>query len=89
MLSLPARHPAPELSPQQRKEKTLTALLAQIERLAREQPVLMLFEDLHWIDPTSLELLTAIVDRVQHLPVLLKLTYDLDAQRFDEVRRIV
>jgi predicted ATPase len=69
-----ARHPASELSPQQRKEKTLAALLAQLDGLAREQPVLMLFEDLHWIDPTSLELLTAIVDRVQRLPVLLLAT---------------
>jgi predicted ATPase len=74
LLSLPARHPAPELSPQQRKEKTLAALLARLDGLAREQPVLMLFEDLHWIDPTSLELLTAIVDRVQRLPVLLLAT---------------
>src|SRR6516225_5548384 len=74
LLSLPARHPAPELSPQQRKEKTLAALLAQLDRLAREEPVLMLFEDLHWIDPTSLELLAAIVDRVQRLPVLLLAT---------------
>ncbi|WP_024520214.1 AAA family ATPase [Bradyrhizobium sp. Tv2a-2] len=74
LLSLPARRPAPELSPQQRKEKTLAALLAQLDGLAREQPVLMLFEDLHWIDPTSLELLTAIVDRVQRLPVLLLAT---------------
>jgi tetratricopeptide (TPR) repeat protein len=74
LLSLPARHPAPELSPQQRKEKTLAALLAQLDGLAREQPVLMLFEDLHWIDPTSLELLMAIVDRVQRLPVLLLAT---------------
>jgi len=74
LLSLPARHPAPELSPQQRKEKTLAALLAQLDGLARHQPVLMLFEDLHWIDATSLELLTAIVDRVQHLPVLLLAT---------------
>jgi predicted ATPase len=49
-------------------------LLAQLDRVAREQPVLMLFEDLHWIDPTSLELLTAIVDRVQRLPVLLLAT---------------
>jgi class 3 adenylate cyclase/tetratricopeptide (TPR) repeat protein len=74
LLSLPARHPAPELSPQQRKEKTLAALLAQVDGLAREQPMLMLFEDLHWIDPTSLELLTASVDRVQRLPVLLLAT---------------
>ncbi|MBV8090187.1 MAG: AAA family ATPase [Alphaproteobacteria bacterium] len=74
LLSLPARHPAPELSPQQRKEKTLAALLAQLDGLPRKQPVLMWFEDLHWIDPTSLELLTAIVDRVQRLPVLLVAT---------------
>jgi len=74
LLSLPARHPAPELSPQQRKEKTLAALIAQLDGLARQQPVLMLFEDLHWIDPTSLELLAAIVDRVQRLPVLLLAT---------------
>jgi class 3 adenylate cyclase/tetratricopeptide (TPR) repeat protein/ABC-type transport system involved in cytochrome c biogenesis ATPase subunit len=74
LLSLPARHPAPNLSPQQRKEKTLAALLAQLDGLVREQPVLMLFEDLHWIDPTSLELLTAIIDRVQRLPVLLLAT---------------
>jgi len=74
LLSLPARRPEPELSPQQRKEKTLAALLAQLDGLARQQPILMLFEDLHWIDPTSLELLTAIVDRVQRLPVLLLAT---------------
>jgi len=74
LLSLPARHLGPELSPQQRKQKTLAALLAQLDGVAREQPVLMLFEDLHWVDPTSLELLTAIVDRVQHLPVLLLAT---------------
>jgi ABC-type transport system involved in cytochrome c biogenesis ATPase subunit len=74
LLSLPARRPAPELSPQQRKEKTLAALLAQLDGLAREQPVLILFEDLHWIDPTSLELLAAIVDRVQRLPVLVLAT---------------
>lgn len=74
LLSLPARHPAPELSPQQRKEKTLEALLAQVDALARQQPVLMLFEDLHWIDPTSLELLMAMVDRVQRLPVLVLAT---------------
>jgi len=70
LLSLPTRYPMPELSPQQRKEKTLAALLAQVDGLARKQPVLILFEDMHWIDPTSLELLTATIDRVQHQPVL-------------------
>ena len=74
LLSLPTRYPMPELSPQQRKEKTLAALLAQVDGLARKQPVLILFEDMHWIDPTSLELLTATIDRVQHQPVLLVAT---------------
>ena len=59
LLSSPTRYPMPELSPQQRKEKTLPALLAQVDGLARKHPVLILFEDMHWIDPTSLELLTA------------------------------
>ena len=59
MLSLPndGRHPALELTPQQRRQKTLEALTAQFEALSRSNPVLMLFEDLHWIDPTSLEAL--------------------------------
>src|SRR5262249_32779009 len=76
LLSLPAtdRYRVPELSPQSRKEKTLAALLAQFECLAARQPVLMIFEDVHWIDPTSLELLTVAVDRVPHLRVLLIIT---------------
>jgi hypothetical protein len=74
LLSLPGSHPAPQLSPQERKQKTLEALLAQLDGLAAQQPVLMLFEDAHWIDPTSLELLTSIVERVQGLPVLLLIT---------------
>jgi predicted ATPase len=74
LLSLPSRHPSPEPSPQQRKEKTLAALLAQVDGLVQEQPLLILFEDMHWIDPMSLELLTATVDRVQHQPILLVAT---------------
>jgi len=50
-----------ELTPQKRKEKTFAALLAQLDGLAARQPVFMIFEDIRWIDPTSLELLTAIV----------------------------
>src|SRR6266481_4839948 len=59
MLSLSAgeRYPPLELSPQRKKERTLAALLRQLQALARRQPVLMIFEDLHWIDPTSRELL--------------------------------
>ena len=76
LLSLPAndRYRLPELSPQNRKEKTLAALLAQLDGLAARQPVLMIFEDVHWIDPTSLELLTVTLERVPRLRVLLLIT---------------
>jgi class 3 adenylate cyclase len=76
LLSIPnvARYPLPELSPQKRKEKTLTALLAHMERLAARKPVLVVYEDVHWIDPTTLELLALTIERVQHLPVLLVVT---------------
>ena len=59
MLSLPndGRYPALDLAPRQRRQKTLQALITQIEALARSKPVLMIFEDAHWIDPTSLEVL--------------------------------
>jgi predicted ATPase len=77
LLSLPAsdRHPLPNLSPQRKKERTLEALLRQLEGLARQQPVIMLFEDAHWIDPTSRELLDLAVERVGSLPVLLIVTF--------------
>jgi class 3 adenylate cyclase/predicted ATPase len=76
LLSLPAsgRHPLPNLSPQRKKERTLEALNRQLEGLARQQPVLMVFEDAHWIDPTSRELLDLTVERVANLPVLLIIT---------------
>jgi class 3 adenylate cyclase/predicted ATPase len=76
LLSLPAseRHPLPNLSPQRKKERTLAALIRQLEGLARQQPVVMVFEDAHWIDPTSRELLDLTVERVRRLPVLLIVT---------------
>src|SRR5215470_12318954 len=57
MLSLPndGRYPALEFSPQQRRQRTLDALNLQMEALSRSSPVLVIFEDVHWIDPTSLE----------------------------------
>jgi class 3 adenylate cyclase/predicted ATPase len=64
-----------DLSPHRKKQNTLEALLRQLEALARQQPLLVIFEDLHWIDPTSRELIDHMVDRVQRLPVLLLLTY--------------
>jgi class 3 adenylate cyclase len=77
LLSLAAseRHPLPNLSPQRKKERTLEALIRQLERLACRQPVVMVFEDAHWIDPTSRELLDLIVERVRSLPVLLIVTF--------------
>ena len=77
LMSLPAsdRYPLPNLSPQRKKERTLEALIRQLETLAREQPVVMVFEDAHWIDPTSRELLDLTVERVRTLPVLLIVTF--------------
>ena len=76
MLSLPndGRYPTLGLSPQQRRQKTLEALMAQVETLSRPNPVLMVLEDAQWIDPTSLELFGRIVDRVPTLRVLLIVT---------------
>ena len=77
MLSLPndGRYPALELTPQQRRQKTLEALTGQLAGLASQQPVLMIFEDVHWIDPTSLEALNRTVDRIKTLPALLIVTF--------------
>jgi predicted ATPase len=77
LMSLPAseRHPLPNLSPQRKKERTLEALIRQLEGLARQQPVVMVFEDAHWIDPTSRELLDLAIERVRSLPVLLIVTF--------------
>jgi len=77
LLSIPIgdRYPPLDLTPQKRKEKTLQAKLAQVEGLAAHRPVLMVFEDVHWSDPTSRELLDMIIDRVTTLPVLLVVTF--------------
>ena len=77
MLSLPndGRYPALDLEPQQRRQKTLEALTAQMEALSRQNPVLMIFEDAHWTDPTSLETFSRVVDMVRSLPVLLIVTF--------------
>ena len=67
LLSIPGgdRYPLPNLTPQRLKERTLGALLAHLKHLAARQPVLMVFEDLHWIDPTSLELLSLAIDQIK------------------------
>src|SRR6266851_294992 len=77
MLSLPndGRYPALELTPQQRRQKTLEALISQLEALTRRNPVLMIFEDAHWTDPTSLEVFGRVVNGIAILPVLLIVTF--------------
>ena len=71
--SLPSVDLAPPLdvTPQRKKEKTFEALLRQVEGLSRQQPVLMVFDDIHWIDPSSRELLDRVMERVADWPVLL------------------
>ena len=77
LLSIPTgdRYPALDLTPQKRKEKTLRALVAQVEGLAARQPVLLVVEDVHWADPTSLELFDLIVERASSLPLLVIVTF--------------
>jgi class 3 adenylate cyclase/predicted ATPase len=80
MLSLPndGRYPKLELTPEQRRQRTLAALVSQMETLAQQNPMLMIFEDAHWIDPTSLEVFGRVVDRVRRLRVLLIVTFRPD-----------
>ncbi|MGW1423371.1 AAA family ATPase [Bradyrhizobium manausense] len=83
LLSIPFKgHFLPlQLTPRGKKEKTFEALLRQLHGLAQQRPVLMLFEDVHWIDPSSRELLDLVVERVQHLPVLLLITFRPEFER--------
>ena len=66
MLLLPndGRYPALELTSPERRQKTLEALVSQVTDLARQNPLLIIFEDAHWTDPTSLELFGRIVDKI-------------------------
>src|SRR5262245_16047395 len=76
LLSLPTeRYPALNLSPHKQKERTLEALAGQVEALAQRQPLLMLWEDVHWIDATTHEILDLLVPRLRDLPVLMPVTY--------------
>jgi class 3 adenylate cyclase/predicted ATPase len=77
LLSIPysGRYPALDLTPQVQKARTLEALKDQLLGLASQQPVYLLFEDLHWSDPTTQELLDLIVDKIQNAPVLALMTF--------------
>ena len=77
MLSLPndGRYPTLDLTPEQRRQRTFEALNLQIEALTSSRPVLMIVEDAHWVDPTSLEAFGQAVDQIANLPVLLIVTF--------------
>ena len=76
LLSLPIdRYPPRMLSPQKQKELTMAALADQVIRLSRKCPVLMLVEDVHWIDPSTMELLNLMPERVRGALVLMLLTH--------------
>src|SRR6185312_9888021 len=75
LLSLPSSAADLNLSPQRKREKLFEAMLSQLEAEAQRRPVLMVFEDAHWIDPTSRELLDLTIDWVRRLPVLLEISF--------------
>ena len=76
LLSLPTdRYPPLNLSPQKQKENTIAALADQVALLAGRHPVLMIFEDAHWIDPTTLEVLGAMIERVRDSAALMVITH--------------
>ena len=76
LFALPVdRYPPLNLSPQRQKEKTFEAITEQTAGLAQHNPVLMIFEDVHWVDPTTLDVLRMIVDRIEDAAVLLVITY--------------
>ena len=80
MLSLPndGRYPALELSPEQGRQRTLTALVSHVAALSHQSPLLIIFEDAHWTDPTGLELFSRIIDKIPTLRVLLLITFRPD-----------
>ena len=83
LLSTPTggRYPPLALSPAQQHRQTLAALLDQLEGLARRKPVLLVFEDAHWADATSLELLDLTIERVRQLPILALITFRPEFER--------
>ena len=78
---LDTRYSALDITPQRKRERTFEALLRQLSGLASRQPVLMIFEDLHWSDPTSRELLDLAIEQIVGMPVLLLATFRPEFQR--------
>jgi predicted ATPase/class 3 adenylate cyclase len=77
-ISVDEHHPARALSPQRQMARTLAALRRYLIGLARQGPVMILFEDAHWSDPTSLELLDGLIEQVPDLPILLIIAFRPD-----------
>ena len=77
LLSIPTgeRYPPLGLNPVQQRRQTFATLLDQLESLARQQPVLVVCEDMHWADATTLELFDLTVDRIRGLPILVLMTF--------------
>jgi class 3 adenylate cyclase len=76
-LSIPCeeRYGPLEMSPQRQKDETVRALVDVVAAIAQRQTTAMLFEDAHWADPTTLEVLTTLIDRTETLPLLVLITY--------------
>ena len=89
LLSIPVgdRLPAPDVSAEQQKQQTLRALLTFLLRIAAQQPVLLVVEDLHWVDPTTLEWLSLVVDQLR-TPDLALFTYRPDFSRRGRTRQM-
>ena len=68
------RYPALDLSPRLQKEKTFAALEDQLAALATDRAVLVVFEDLHWVDPTTIEFLERAIGRLRESPVFFVMT---------------
>ena len=77
-ISTGERYPPLSLSPAQQRRQTFAVLLDQLEGLARQQPVLVVCEDMHWADATTLELFDLTVDRIRGLPILVLMTFRPD-----------
>ncbi len=73
-----ARHPPLNVSSEKRKQMTLEALVQYLQKLADRSPTLFIVEDAHWIDPTTMDLLTRVIDRIQPMRVLLIVTFRPD-----------
>ena len=82
LMPLPAnRYPALDMTPMKQKLDTIAVFVVQLESLTRSKPVMLLIEDVHWIDPSTLEVFDAFVESVQELPVLMIVTHRPEFER--------